>query len=60
LVRTFPGRLSDESIARIERTKEANKKKFNLLVLGPNEIRNVASSDDAALKILKEHFLPKA
>ncbi|MFM5479755.1 hypothetical protein ACET9B_05805, partial [Aeromonas veronii] len=54
------GRLSDESIARIERTKEANKKKFNLLVFGPNEIRNVASSDDAALKILKEHFLPKA
>ncbi|KAJ8740568.1 hypothetical protein H9Y13_18995 [Aeromonas veronii] len=54
------GRLSDESIARIERTKEANIKKFNLLVFGPNEIRNVASSDDAALKILKEHFLPKA
>ncbi|MCF5874959.1 hypothetical protein K3H36_07605 [Aeromonas veronii] len=54
------GRLSDESIARIERTKEANRKKFNLLVFGPNEIRNVASSDDAALKILKEHFLPKA
>ncbi|WP_279485194.1 hypothetical protein [Aeromonas dhakensis] len=53
------GRLSDESITRIERTKEANKKKFNVVVFGPSEIRHVAGSDDAVLKILREHFLPK-
>lgn len=53
------GRISDESMIRIEKTKEANRKKFNLVVFGPSEIKAVASSDDAALKILKEHFLPK-
>ena len=52
-------RISDDSMARILKTKEVNKHKYNLIVVGPVEIRDAAKSDDAALKVLNDYFLPK-
>lgn len=53
------GRISDESMARILKTKEANKRKYNIVIVGPVEIRDAAKPDDAALKVLNDYFLPK-
>jgi len=55
------GALSSESLEIIANTKRANDRKFELNVIGPEEIRTLARSvgDRALLAVLENHFLPR-
>ena len=54
------GLLSPEAQQRIEKTRIANSAKFNLIVRGPEDIRQAAKSvgDASLLKTLEHHFIP--
>lgn len=54
------GLLSPEAQQRIEKTRIANSAKFNLIVCGPEDIRQAAKSvgDASLLKTLEHHFIP--
>lgn len=55
------GVLSPEAQHRIERTRIANSSKFDLIVVGPEDIRQAAKSvgDISLLKTLEHHFIPE-
>lgn len=55
------GVLSPEAQQRIEKTRNANSAKFDLIVVGPEEIRQAAKSvgDESLLKTLEHHFIPR-
>ncbi|MEL7936425.1 hypothetical protein [Pseudomonas delhiensis] len=50
--------LSPEAQHRIEKTRKANSTEFDLLVMGPEEVRKVAKSmnDESLLKTREHHF----
>jgi hypothetical protein len=54
------GVLSPEAQHRIEKTRNANSAKFDLIVVGPEEVRKAAKSvnDESLLKTLEHHFIP--
>ena len=54
------GVLSPEAQLRIEKTRNANSAKFDLIVVGPEELRKAAKSvgDEPLLKTLEHHFIP--
>lgn len=54
------GALSPVAQDRIEKTRTANSTKFDLIVVGPEEVRKAAKSvnDEALLKTLEHHFIP--
>lgn len=54
------GVLSPEALQRIEKTRSANSAKFDLVVVGPEKIRQAAKSvgDESLLKTLEHHFIP--
>ncbi|WP_308724895.1 hypothetical protein [Metapseudomonas otitidis] len=54
------GVLSAEAQHRIEKTRNANSAKFDLIVVGPEEVRKAAKSvnDESLLKTLEHHFIP--
>uniref|UniRef100_UPI003CE6D87B hypothetical protein n=1 Tax=Pseudomonas aeruginosa TaxID=287 RepID=UPI003CE6D87B len=54
------GVLSAEAQHRIEKTRNANSAKFDLIVVGPEEVRKAAKSmnDKSLLKTLEHHFIP--
>lgn len=54
------GGLSDAAKKRIEKTKKANSKKFEIEVLGPEEIRRITkkTKDKSLLKTIENHFIP--
>ncbi|MYN26975.1 hypothetical protein [Duganella levis] len=56
----FTGRLSAESLARIEKTREANRRKFDIVLVGPEDIRSKvrALQDVSLMKTFEQHFLP--
>lgn len=56
----YTGTLSSEALTRIERTRDANRKKFEINLVGPEEIRaKVRALNDASLlKTFEQHFLP--
>lgn len=55
------GVLSSDSLEVLANTKRANARKFELKVMGPEEIRAVARSvgDRPLLALLENHFLPR-
>lgn len=56
------GKLSEAAQERIDKTRKANANKFDLIILGPEEIRSEAMSvnDPSLLKTLEHHFIPPA
>ncbi|HHM8119834.1 hypothetical protein QK357_13100 [Pseudomonas aeruginosa] len=54
------GLLSHVAQTRIKKTRNANAKKFDLIVVGPEELRKAAKSvnDASLLKTLEHHFIP--
>lgn len=54
------GILSPDAVVRIEKTRAANKEKYELVVYGPEEIRSAVKlvNDESLLKTLEHHFLP--
>lgn len=54
------GVLSPEAQLRIEKTRNANSAKFDLIVVGPEALRKAAKSvgDEPLLKTLEHHFIP--
>jgi hypothetical protein len=56
----YTGALSSEAFARIERTREANQKKFEITLVGPEDIRAEvrALNDISLLRTFEQHFLP--
>jgi hypothetical protein len=56
----YTGALSSEALARVERTRDANQKKFEIALVGPEEIRTKvrALNDISLLKTFEHHFLP--
>lgn len=56
----YTGTLSAEALDRIERTREANRRKFEIVLLGPEQIRERvrALNDASLLKTFEHHFLP--
>ncbi len=54
------GILSAEAQVRIEKTRSANSAKFELIVVGPAEIRKAVKvvGDEPLLKTLEHHFIP--
>lgn len=56
------GVISSESLDRIEKTRKANASKFDLTIMGPEEIRLevVSVNDLPLLKTLEHHFIPQS
>jgi hypothetical protein len=56
----YTGTLSSEALARIERTRDANQSKFEITLVGPEDIRAKvrALNDISLLKTFEQHFLP--
>ncbi|GAB3437223.1 hypothetical protein NX773_22635 [Massilia solisilvae] len=56
----YTGTLSDESLSRVERTRDANRKQFELVLVGPEEIRAKVRelNDPSLLRTFEQHFLP--
>ena len=56
----YTGTLSSEALARIERTRDANQKQFEITLVGPEHIRAKvrALNDVSLLKTFEQHFLP--
>jgi len=56
----FTGTLSAESLERIEKTREANKRKFQIMLVGPEHIRSKVRllNDISLMKTFEQHFLP--
>ncbi len=54
------GILSTDALARIEKTRQANARKYELVVVGPEEIRRKVRgvNDVPLLKIFENHFIP--
>ncbi|HHF0815598.1 TPA: hypothetical protein ACPIDV_004653 [Pseudomonas aeruginosa] len=54
------GILSPNAQTRIEKTRNTNSAKFDLIVVGPEELRQAAKSvnDASLLKTLEHHFIP--
>jgi len=56
----YTGTLSAEALERIERTRDANRRKFEIVLFGPEQIREKvrALNDASLLKTFEHHFLP--
>lgn len=52
------GKLSEKAKVRIDRTRDANRAKFELVVVGPEDIRSLVKHDKPLLQTLEQHFLP--
>lgn len=54
------GKLSDEALLRIEKTRYANRAKYDLVVVNSEGIRKAAklANDDSLLNTLEHHFIP--
>lgn len=56
----YTGMLSTEALSRIGRTHDANRRKFEIVLVGPEQIRERvrALNDSSLLKTFEQHFLP--
>lgn len=56
----YTGVLSDASLTRINRTRIANQAKFDIVLVGPDTVRErvLALNDPSLLKTIEQHFLP--
>lgn len=55
------GLLSETAQKKIERTRAANARKFELVIMGPEQIRSIVTltNDVALLQTFEQHFIPK-